>query len=107
MVNKPAKGKRSKTRSKFKRERKRLTIGKQLADFAEGTQVHIDIDSSAHSGLPDSRFQGLTGTVTEKKGKAFVVDVFQGNALKKITVTASHLKPSKGKTIGKEIKEAA
>ena len=96
MVNKPAKGKRSKTRSKFKREKHRLTITKQLAQFATGTSVHIDIDSSVHSGLPDSRFQGLTGVVVGKQGSAFVVDVMVGNAKKKIIVTAAHLKEAKG-----------
>ena len=96
MVNKPAKGIRSKTRSKFKRERKRLTITKQLAQFRDGARVHIDIDSSVHSGLPDSRFQGLTGTVVGKRGSAFVVSVYQGDKLKEITVTASHLKEVKG-----------
>lgn len=96
MVNKPAKGKRSKTRSKFKRDRKRLTIGKQLAQFDNGARVHIDIDSGVHAGLPDSRFQGLTGTVTGKRGNAFVVDVYQGNALKQVITTASHLKQAKG-----------
>ncbi len=98
LVNKPAKGKRSKTRSKFKREKKRLTIGKQMAEFRNGANVHIDIDSSVHSGLPDSRYQGLTGTVVGKRGKAFVVDVYQGNALKQIVVTASHLKEAKSMT---------
>jgi large subunit ribosomal protein L21e len=96
LVNKPAKGKRSKTRSKFKRVRKRLTIGAQLADFAVGSKVHVDIDSSVHSGLPDSRFQGLTGTVAGKQGKAFVVEVYQGNQLNKLVTVASHLKQAKG-----------
>jgi len=96
LVNKPAKGKRSKTRAKFKREKKRLTIAKQLANFNTGSSVHIDIDSSVHSGLPDSRFQGLTGTVVGKRGKAFVVDVYVGNALKQIITHAAHLKQAKG-----------
>lgn len=95
MVNKPAKGKRSKTRSKFKRDKKRITIEKQMAEFEVGSSVHIDIDSGVHSGLPDSRYQGLTGNVVGKRGKAFVVDVYQGNKKKQIVVTASHLKAVK------------
>lgn len=105
MVNKPAKGKRSKTRHLFKREKKRLTIATQLAEFAIGDKVHIKIDSSVHSGLPHKRFQGRTGTVVGKMGKGFLVEVYLGNQLNEINVTASHLRTVKPQA--KKTKEAA
>ena len=67
-----------------------------MAEFEIGSKVHIDIDSGIHSGLPDSRYQGLTGEVVGKQGSAFLVDVYQGNKLKQIVVTAAHLKEATG-----------
>ncbi|MBU0636142.1 50S ribosomal protein L21e [Candidatus Micrarchaeota archaeon] len=98
MTNKKSNGPRRKTRHQFKRTQKKLTIRTLLRSFTPGTRVHIQIDSSVHSGLPNKRFHGLTGTVTGNQGKkGVVVEVFQGNALKTIIAHAAHLNPVKAK----------
>jgi len=100
MTNKKSNGKRQRTRSKFKRSAKPLTIRKLLQEFPAGSKVHVHIDSSVHSGLPDKRFQGLTGTVMRKQGqKGVVVSLWHGNALKTIIVHAAHLAPLKEKAL--------
>lgn len=92
MTNKKSHGKRKRTRSKFRRSAKHLTIAQLLRSFEVGTRVHIQLDSSVHSGLPDKRFVGLTGTITGKQGKNGVLVLINvGNALKQIIVHPAHL----------------
>jgi large subunit ribosomal protein L21e len=69
-----------------------LTINKILADFAIGQIVHMNIDPSVHSGLPHSRYQGLTGIVVAKQGKVFCVRLNNGNQSLDLFVHPAHLK---------------
>jgi len=97
LTNKKAKGIRKKTRNKFKRgaNTPRLTVRDQLREIPVGTTVHISIDSSVHASLPHQRYQGLTGKVIGKRGKAMVVSVNLGNASRQLTVNSAHLKEKK------------
>ncbi len=96
MVNKKATGKRAKTRYKLNRHgAKSPTVNKILKEFAVGQTVQVNIDSGYHSGLPHHRFQGLTGTVTGKQGRAFTVDIMMGKKSKELAVTSAHLKALK------------
>jgi large subunit ribosomal protein L21e len=97
LTNKKAKGKRAKTRNKFHRgaNTPRLTVKDFLRDIAVGTTVHIDIDSSVHSGLPHHRYQGLTGQVSGMRGAAMVVDVNLGNQAQQLIIHPAHLKEKK------------
>ncbi len=77
-----------------------MTIRKLLQEFEPGTKVHVQLDSAVHSGLPHSRFQGLTGIVIGKQGKKGVlVSVLHGNKPKTINVHAAHLAPVKEKAV--------
>lgn len=86
-------GGRRRTREKF-RGPKKLTVNDYLKDFPVGAKVAIRINSSSQKGMPFRRFQGLTGTVLEKRGKAFVVEIFDGGKQKIITAKPEHLKPA-------------
>ncbi len=96
MASKKAKGKRSKTRSSFTKRGPVATVNKLLQEIPTGAKVDIAIDPSIHSGLPDKRYQGKTGTVTGKQGAAFVVAVSKGNKDMVIIVGPAHLRVSKG-----------
>ena len=50
------------------------------------------IDPSVHYGTPHSRFQGKTGVVTGQQGRAFVVELYDGNKLKTVIARPEHLK---------------
>jgi large subunit ribosomal protein L21e len=92
LTNKKSGGKRKGTRAKFKRRTKKITIRKFLQEFEPGSKVHVKVDSGVHSGLPHSRFKGLTGIVLGKQGKKGVlVSVLHGNKAKTINVHAAHL----------------
>jgi large subunit ribosomal protein L21e len=84
-------GPHRKTREKFRRTG--LTpISRYIKQFKIGDRVVIDINSSSHKGMPFKRFQGLLGNVVEKKGRAFIVEIKDGNKTKKVITPAEHLK---------------
>ena len=91
MSNKKAKGKRAKTRSKMKKRGAAATVNKLLASFDSGQRVCIVIDSSQHSGLPHSKYQGYTGIVTGRQGKLYKVAVKDDSNTRNLLVAAPHL----------------
>jgi large subunit ribosomal protein L21e len=96
---KKSKGYRRGTRRLLKRaprERGKPKLGKLLYAYELGSQVIIKIDSSVQKGMPHRRFHGKIGTVVEKRGRGYVVNVAQGDAMKEIIVRSEHLEPYKG-----------
>ncbi len=93
------KGFRSKTRSVLKRkprERGKIRISRILHEYNVGDKVVIDIDPSVHKGMPHRRYQGKIGVIVNKRGRAYAVNVTQGDAVKQIIVLPEHLKPHLG-----------
>ncbi|HIE14193.1 TPA: 50S ribosomal protein L21e [Candidatus Bathyarchaeota archaeon] len=93
-----SKGFRRKTRSllrKKPRERGKINVTKILYEYKPGEKVVIKIDPSIHKGMPHRRYHGNVGTVIGKRGRSYVVNVTQGDAVKKIIVRPEHLVPWK------------
>ena len=91
-------GPRKKTRDKFKkalRRRGMAPVTTIIQSFDNGTKVHIVIDSSVQKGMPHRRFHGKTGTVIGKRGRAWILEVHDGNKLKTVISKPQHLKPQK------------
>jgi large subunit ribosomal protein L21e len=84
-------GPRRRTREKFRR-RGRVSVNRLIRKFSIGDRVVIDIISSSLSGIPFKRFQGLSGKVIEKRGRAYLVEIKDGDKTKKILATPEHLK---------------
>jgi large subunit ribosomal protein L21e len=82
--------------TKKPREKGKPKIGKLLIEYEAGSQVIIKMDSSVQKSLPHKRFHGKIGKVLEKRGRAYVVSVSDGNAIKNIIVRCEHLEPYKG-----------
>jgi large subunit ribosomal protein L21e len=94
-----SKGYRNSTRRLLKkepRERGKIKLSKLLHEYQPGNRVVVRIDSSVQKGMPHRRFHGKIGTVTEKRGRSYVVTVSQGDAVKEIVVRPEHLEPFKG-----------
>ena len=72
------------------RSRKKLT--KRVRPGENGDMVHIIIDPSIQKGQPHSRFHGKTAKVVDKKGKAYILALKDGNKAKELIVTPEHLK---------------
>ncbi|MGV8143443.1 MAG: 50S ribosomal protein L21e [Methanothermobacter sp.] len=89
-----SRGSRSKTRYKLK---KSIRIGrtnpitKKMQMFDENDLVHIIIDPSVHKGQPHPRFHGKTGKISDKRGRAYIVEINDGNKPKKLIVRPEHL----------------
>ena len=95
---KKSKGSRQGTRtimSRSKTERSRLNISRVIHDYSEGDRVAIVIDGGQQMGMPHRRFQGKTGFIEGKQGKAWVVSVKDGNMLKTVVARPEHLRPLK------------
>ncbi len=93
-----SKGKRSKTRSKYRkniREKGKTPISKIIQDFDIGTKAVIKVDPSVHDGQPHRKFHGRTGTIVGKQGKAFMLKVKDGNDYKKVISRPEHLEKVK------------
>lgn len=61
-------------------------------DLPLGTRVAILIDPSVHKGQPHHRYQGKTGLVTEKRGRAYIIEIKDGGKIKRIIASPEHLK---------------
>jgi len=94
---KSSKGTRERTRHKLRRrarERGLSPISHSLRTFQIGDHATIVIDGSVQRGWPHRRFHGLTGTVVEKRGRAYVLDVRFGGKVKQAIVLPEHMRPA-------------
>ncbi|MCL2475508.1 50S ribosomal protein L21e [Candidatus Bathycorpusculum sp.] len=94
-----SKGYYSGTRSLLRkptRARGKPQIGKLLHPYEAGNQVIIKMNSSVQKSMPHKRFHGKIGQIIEKRGRAYVISVPQGEATKTIIVRPDHLEPYTG-----------
>jgi len=92
---KASKGIMEKSRQKLRRrvrERGLSPISRSLQTFAIGDRAVIRIDASIQEGWPHHRFHGLTGTVVERRGRAYVLDVRFGGKTKQAIAYPEHLR---------------
>ena len=89
-------GVKHKTRQKLRkkvRERGLSPITRAVQEFESGVMVHIKIDPSVHRGMPNPKFHGKTAKVLAMRGRAFRLEVRDGNKIKEIFVRPEHLLP--------------
>ncbi|WP_396612246.1 50S ribosomal protein L21e [Haloferax sp. S1W] len=89
--NGPMKGTRGKLSNK-PRERGTSPPQRSIAEFDEGQKVHLSIDPSVRKGRFHPRFNGLTGEVVGKQGRAFKVQINDGGKEKTVIVRPAHLR---------------
>ena len=88
-------GPRQATRNKLKnsaRDRGASPPQRSVAQFDEGEKVHLKIDPSVPKGRFHPRFNGRTGTVIGDQGRAFNVEIEDGNVSKTIIAAPAHLR---------------
>ena len=93
---KRSKGLRVRTRSilrRRKKERSRLNISRVIHQYEEGDRVAIVLDGGQQMGMPHRRFNGRTGFINKRQGKAWVVSVKDGNMQKTVFARPEHLRP--------------
>jgi large subunit ribosomal protein L21e len=76
------------------RDRGKPKIRKYLQDFKENESVSIVIDPS-YQAIPHPRFQGRTGKIVSRQGRAYCLEIKDGGKTKNIIVTPEHLTKSR------------
>ena len=67
-----------------------------MHDYSEGDSVAIVLDGGQQMGMPHRRFNGKTGVITGKQGRAWVIEVKDGNKQKTVVSRPEHLRPLNG-----------
>ncbi len=91
-------GPRKKTRYKLKKDLRRrgiLPVTSVIRKFEIGERVHIVCEPSIQKGMPHRRFHGRTGTVVGQRGRAWVLEVPDGESKKVVIARPQHLKPQR------------
>ncbi|MDI6916979.1 MAG: 50S ribosomal protein L21e [Thermoplasmatales archaeon] len=91
---KASKGLRRRTRQLRKKPRERglSPITRSLQLFNPGEKASIVIDPSIQKGQPHPRFHGLTGRIIKPQGSAYLLEIKDGNKIKKIIANPEHLR---------------
>ena len=92
---KRSKGYRSKSRGKLTkhvRERGLSPVSRVIQEFAPSVKVTIILDPSVVKGQPHPRYHGRIGVVKERRGGAYVVEIRDGGAIKKVISRPEHLR---------------
>jgi large subunit ribosomal protein L21e len=76
------------------RTRGKLQLSRYFQELNEGDFVAISREQSVPINF-EKRFQGITGIVEGKRGKAYIVKIKDGNKEKKILIEPIHLKKIK------------
>ena len=71
---------------------KRVTVSRRMKEYAEGSKVVVRINPSIHDGIPHPRYYGSLGTVIEKRGRSYVVQIKDGGKTKWLISAGEHLK---------------
>jgi large subunit ribosomal protein L21e len=66
-----------------------------IQHFEVGDKVHVVCEPSTHKGMPHRRFHGKTGTIIGQRGRAWMLEVPDGDALKVVIARSQHLKAQK------------
>ena len=87
-------GYRRKTRHKLRkrpRDRGKISISRIFQSFKIGEKVRIMQEPAVHSGMPHPRYKNKIGTISEKRGKSFIVDIKDGKKTKQLISSPVHL----------------
>ena len=89
--NGPMTGTRDKL-SNSPRERGMSPPQRAIQEYDEGQKVHLRIDPSVREGRFYPRFNGHTGEVTGKQGRAFKIKIIDGGKEKTLIARPAHLR---------------
>jgi large subunit ribosomal protein L21e len=70
----------------------RPAITKFLQEFRKNQRVVILPEPSSSAGMPHPRFKGKNGKIIGKRGKSYIVEILDGNMVKKLICRPEHLK---------------
>lgn len=77
--------------TKSTRMRKKLTVNEFVKPFSPGDAVAIKI-APYFRGVPHPRYNGSSGKIVKKQGRAYIVRVRAGKAMKTLIISPAHIK---------------
>ena len=93
VMTKKSRGFRSGTREKLaQKPGYRPAITKFLQEFSKTQDVAIMQEPSSQSGMPHPRFKGKMGKIIGKRGKAYIIEISDGNKVKRLIAKPEHIK---------------
>ncbi|MFO7872403.1 MAG: 50S ribosomal protein L21e [Candidatus Undinarchaeales archaeon] len=84
-----SKGFRSKSRHKMRNGR--FSIAEALQEFKQGERVLVNINPAVSTGMPHPKFQGNSGKIVSKRGRAYLVELESKGIPKKVIAKPEHL----------------
>ena len=72
------------------RHKRRLTVSDMVRTFKVGSKVLVSV-KPVRDGMPAPRYNGRHGTILERQGSAYIVEVKDGRAKKRLVVSPIHL----------------
>lgn len=79
------------------KERGKVGIRRYFQKFEENDTVSISINPK-YRAIPYPKFQGRSGKIVDKRGRAYCVEIKDGNKMKMVLVTPEHLIALKSST---------
>ena len=93
---KRSKGIRNRNRTLLRRkprDKGKNPLGRLLTVYSPGQIVRISINPSVQKGMPHRRYHGRVGTVAERRGRAYVIEVAAGKLPRIIIARPEHIQP--------------
>jgi len=93
VMTRKTRGFRSGTREKLtQKPGYRPAITKFLQEFRNNQSVAIVQEPSSQRGMPHPRFKGKMGKIIGKRGKAYIIEILDGNKVKRLIARPEHIK---------------
>jgi large subunit ribosomal protein L21e len=95
---KRSKGIRNRNRTLLRRkprDRGKNPLGRILTPYNPGQMVAISINPSVQKGMPHRRYHGRVGMISERRGRAYVIEITTGKYPRLIIARPEHIQPVK------------
>ncbi len=78
-------------RTRHLNNKRRLTVSDMVRTYDVGSKVLVMV-KPRRDGMPAPRYHGRHGTILDKQGDAYIVEVKDGRARKRLIISPIHLR---------------
>jgi len=77
-------------RTRHLKHKRKLTVSDMVRTYEVGNKVLVSV-KPIREGMPAPRYNGRHGTILDKQGAAYIVEVKDGKARKRLVISPIHL----------------
>lgn len=77
-------------RTRNLKHKRKLTVSDMVRTYEVGNKVLVSV-KPIREGMPSPRYNGRHGTILAKQGAAYIVEVKDGKARKRLVISPIHL----------------